>query len=93
MTTRFTDDELDVVRDAATAAELTVAAFCGLAALAAARQQRLNGPVEPSATSWLSFSASCSRPVSPSTGQEPTSTRRSPRSTPPANRRCGWNTR
>ena len=48
MTARFTDDELDVIRDAATAAELTVAAFCGFAALAAARQQRLNGPVEPS---------------------------------------------
>ena len=48
MTTRFTDDELDVIRDAATAAELTVAAFCGLAALSAARQQRLHGQAEPS---------------------------------------------
>jgi hypothetical protein len=46
LTARFTDDELDAIRSAATAAELTLAGFCALAAVAAAHTQRLGAPAE-----------------------------------------------
>jgi len=48
LTARFTDDELDVIRDAADAAELTLAAFCGLAALTAAQPRGRDDQGEPS---------------------------------------------
>jgi hypothetical protein len=38
LTARFTDNEMDLIQEAAEAADLTVAGFCGMAALAAARR-------------------------------------------------------
>jgi hypothetical protein len=38
LTTRFNDDEMGLVQEAAAAADLTLAGFCGLAALTAARR-------------------------------------------------------
>jgi hypothetical protein len=39
LTPRFSDEELDVIRDAAEAADMTLTGFCALAALAVARRQ------------------------------------------------------
>jgi len=48
LTPRFSDEELDAIRDAAEAADMTLTGFCALAALAVARRQFAAAPSGPS---------------------------------------------